>query len=199
MPRRTRMRIGKHLHPIFIDHRPVRHILQPDAQLDDIFRLRATGLQNFSHIGEHLRALRVHPFGDLAGAGILSEDSATDQKRTHAAGIRDRIDVLQAGDFNADTIAHFSSVPSTSFRPGADAMRAAASPGSALFEETYVPIVGALGRLLTAAEQAGLVRAGLDPDDVILALAGLWEIDPRTDWKAKASRLYDLVFTGLRA
>ena len=81
----------------------------------------------------------------------------------------------------------------------ADAMRAAASPGSDLFEETYAPIVGALGRLLAAAEQAGLVRAGLDPDDVILALAGLWEIDPRTDWKARASGLYDLVFTGLRA
>jgi len=68
--------------------------------------------------------------------------------------------------------------------------------GSPLFEETYSPIVGALGRLLAAAEQAGYVRAGLD---LILALAGLWEIDPRTDWKARASRLYDLVFRGLRA
>jgi len=47
--------------------------------------------------------------------------------------------------------------------------------------------------------QAGIVRAGLDPDDVILALAGLWEIDPATDWKARARTLYDLVFTGLKA
>jgi hypothetical protein len=46
---------------------------------------------------------------------------------------------------------------------------------------------------------AGVVRAGLDPDDVILALAGLWEIDPATDWKARARALYDLVFTGLKA
>jgi AcrR family transcriptional regulator len=81
----------------------------------------------------------------------------------------------------------------------ADAIRAAAAPASALFEETYAPIVGALGRLLTACEQAGVVRAGLDPDDVILALAGLWEIDPGSDWKARASSLYELVFTGLRA
>ena len=80
----------------------------------------------------------------------------------------------------------------------ADAIRAAASPGSELFEETYSPIVGALGKLLAAAEQAGAVRYGLDPDDVILALAGLWEIDPSTDWKARAARLYELVFTGLR-
>jgi AcrR family transcriptional regulator len=80
----------------------------------------------------------------------------------------------------------------------ADAIRAAASPSSELFQETYTPIVGALGRLLTAAEQAGAIRHGLDPDDVILALAGLWEIDPSTDWKARAARLYDLVFAGLR-
>jgi hypothetical protein len=59
--------------------------------------------------------------------------------------------------------------------------------------------VAALGKVLTAAEQAGVVRPGLDPDDVILALAGLWEIDPATDWKARAATLYDLVFTGLKA
>jgi AcrR family transcriptional regulator len=80
----------------------------------------------------------------------------------------------------------------------ADAIRAAASPGTALFDETYAPIVGALARLLAAAEQAGAVRPGLDAELVILALAGLWEIDPRTDWKARAARLFELVFTGLR-
>jgi hypothetical protein len=80
----------------------------------------------------------------------------------------------------------------------ADAIRAAASPSSELFEETYAPIVGALSRLLAAAEQAGAIRHGLDPDDVVLALAGLWEMDPGTDWKARAARLYELVFAGLR-
>jgi hypothetical protein len=80
----------------------------------------------------------------------------------------------------------------------AQAIRAAASPGSALFEETYSPIVAALGKVL-AGEQAGVVRPGLDPDDVILALAGLGEIDPATDWKTRARTLYDLVFTGLKA
>ena len=81
----------------------------------------------------------------------------------------------------------------------ADAIRAAASPGTALFDETYAPIVSALGRLLAAAEEARVVRPGLDPDDVILALAGLWEIDPATDWRARAAALYELVFAGLRA
>ena len=39
----------------------------------------------------------------------------------------------------------------------------------------------------------------LTQNDVILALAGLWEIDPATDWKARARTLYNLVFTGLKA
>ena len=68
-----------------------------------------------------------------------------------------------------------------------------------LFAETYQPIVAALGRLLSAAEAAGVVRAGLNPDDVILAFAGLWEIDPASDWKTRARALYRLVFTGLEA
>lgn len=81
----------------------------------------------------------------------------------------------------------------------ADALRAATGSGTALFAETYDPIVAALERLLVAAEYAGTVRPGLDPHNVILALAGLWEIDPATDWQARARQLYDLIFTGLQA
>ena len=81
----------------------------------------------------------------------------------------------------------------------ADALRTATGPGTPLFAETYELIVAALAKLLSAAERAGVVRPGLDPDDVILALAGLWEIDPASDWKTRARRLYDLVFTGLKA
>ena len=80
----------------------------------------------------------------------------------------------------------------------AEALRAATS-SDPLFIDTYDAIVGALGRLLAAAEAAGQIRAGLDPNDVILALAGLWEIDPQSDWRAKARRLYSVVFTGLRS
>ena len=80
----------------------------------------------------------------------------------------------------------------------AEAIRVASHSTSGLFTEAYAPIVGALSRLLAAAEAAGVVRAGLDPDDVILALAGLWQIDPQTDWKARAAGLYELVLSGLQ-
>jgi hypothetical protein len=81
----------------------------------------------------------------------------------------------------------------------ADALRTATGPGPTQFADTYELIVAALAKLLSAAERAGVVRPHLDPDDVILALVGLWEIDPASDWKTRTRRLYDLVFTGLTA
>ena len=39
---------------------------------------------------------------------------------------------------------------------------------------------------------------GCDADDTILALAGLWQLDPTSDWRGRAMRLYRLVIDGLR-
>jgi AcrR family transcriptional regulator len=81
----------------------------------------------------------------------------------------------------------------------ADALRKAASPGSDLSStDTYTAIVAALDRLLRANIAAGTLRPGLDADDVILALAGLWQLDPASDWSAQAQRIYDIVLGGLR-
>jgi hypothetical protein len=33
----------------------------------------------------------------------------------------------------------------------------------------------------------------------MLAVTGLWQLDPRRDWPARARRLLDLVMDGLRA
>ena len=81
----------------------------------------------------------------------------------------------------------------------ADALRKAASPGSDLSStDTYGAIVAALDRLLQANISAGTLRPGLDADDVILALAGLWQLDPASDWRAQAQRIYDIVLSGLQ-
>jgi AcrR family transcriptional regulator len=80
----------------------------------------------------------------------------------------------------------------------ADALRKATTPGSDLSStETYDSIVAALDRLLQANISAGTLRPGLDADDVILALAGLWQLDPAGDWKAQAQRIYEIVLSGL--
>jgi AcrR family transcriptional regulator len=81
----------------------------------------------------------------------------------------------------------------------ADALRKATTPGSDLSStQTYGAIVAALDRLLQANISAGTLRPGLDADDVILALAGLWQLDPASDWEAQAQRIYDIVLSGLR-
>jgi AcrR family transcriptional regulator len=81
----------------------------------------------------------------------------------------------------------------------ADALRKATTPGSDLSStETYSAIVAALDRLLQANISAGTLRPGLDADDVILALAGLWQLDPASDWKAQTQRIYDIVLSGLQ-
>jgi AcrR family transcriptional regulator len=81
----------------------------------------------------------------------------------------------------------------------ADALRKATTPGSDLSStDIYSTIVAALDRLLQANVSAGTLRPGLDADDVILALAGLWQLDPAGDWKAQAQRIYDIVLSGLQ-
>jgi AcrR family transcriptional regulator len=81
----------------------------------------------------------------------------------------------------------------------ADALRKATTPGSDLSStDTYGAIVAALDRLLQANISAGTLRPGLDADDVILALAGLWQLDPASDWRAQAERIYDIVLSGLQ-
>ena len=61
----------------------------------------------------------------------------------------------------------------------ADALHSATSDG--LAGETYGPLVGAITVLLTACEQDGCIRPGIDPDDVLLLLGFLWRIDPGPD------------------
>jgi AcrR family transcriptional regulator len=81
----------------------------------------------------------------------------------------------------------------------ADALREVTTPGSDLSStETYGAIVAALDLLLQANVRAGTLRSELDADDVILALAGLWQLDPDSDWRGQARRIYDIVLGGLR-
>lgn len=80
----------------------------------------------------------------------------------------------------------------------ADALRKATTPGSDLSStDTYTAIVEALDRLLQANIAAGTLRPGLAAEDVILALAGLWQLDPAGDWKGQAQRIYAIVLSGL--
>ncbi|GAA1888446.1 TetR/AcrR family transcriptional regulator [Streptantibioticus ferralitis] len=81
----------------------------------------------------------------------------------------------------------------------ADAMRQATSAHGSLAKLGHGPVTSAVTLLLKANEEAGTIRPGVTPDDFVLAIAGLWQIDPHGDWQARAGRLLDLVMDGLRA
>jgi AcrR family transcriptional regulator len=57
----------------------------------------------------------------------------------------------------------------------------------------------ALTTLLAAGAAEGSVRAGVDPYDLLMALGGITMIADAEDQRALASRLIDLLLTGVRA
>ncbi|MBD0421290.1 TetR/AcrR family transcriptional regulator [Streptomyces sp. TRM S81-3] len=81
----------------------------------------------------------------------------------------------------------------------ADAIRKATSGPGSPAKPGNAPVTTAAEMLLRANEEAGTIRPGMTADDLFLAIAGLWQIDPRGDWQPRAARLLDLVMDGLRA
>ncbi|MFI7009461.1 TetR/AcrR family transcriptional regulator [Streptomyces sp. NPDC050145] len=80
----------------------------------------------------------------------------------------------------------------------AEALCAATSARGAFKSLAQGPLTQALELLLAANDRAGTIRPGVSPDDFMLAIAGLWQIDPHSDWEPRAARLLDLVMDGLR-
>ncbi|NED84999.1 TetR/AcrR family transcriptional regulator [Streptomyces sp. SID11233] len=81
----------------------------------------------------------------------------------------------------------------------AEALRTTVSRQGGLARLGHGPVTGAVTLLLDANEKAGTIRPGLSAEDFLLAIAGLWQIDPHSDWPPRAARLLDLVMDGLRA
>ncbi|WP_369240606.1 TetR/AcrR family transcriptional regulator [Streptomyces sp. R21] len=81
----------------------------------------------------------------------------------------------------------------------AEAMRNAVSAPGGPARPGHNPVIEAAVLLLKANEEAGTIRPGVTPDDFMLAISGLWQLDPHTDWQSRATRLLDLVMDGLRA
>lgn len=81
----------------------------------------------------------------------------------------------------------------------ADAIRQATSAPGGPAKPGHEPITSAAETLLRAGERAGTIRAGVSAEDFLLAIAGLWQIDPGGEWQPRAARLLDLVMDGLRA
>ncbi|WP_037854700.1 TetR/AcrR family transcriptional regulator [Streptomyces sp. NRRL S-340] len=80
----------------------------------------------------------------------------------------------------------------------ADVIRQATSGPGSPAKPGHTTLATAAELLLRAAEEAGTIRPGVSADDFVLAIAGIWQLDPHGDWQSRASRLLDLVMDGLR-
>ncbi|MER6330212.1 TetR/AcrR family transcriptional regulator [Streptomyces sp. NPDC001034] len=80
----------------------------------------------------------------------------------------------------------------------ADAIRQVTGAPGGPAKPAHTPVTDAADLLLRANEEAGTIRPGVTADDFLLAIAGLWQLDPHEDWRPRATRLLDLVMDGLR-
>ncbi len=69
---------------------------------------------------------------------------------------------------------------------------------SQLSQEAYGPVTRAIEVLLLSNEAAGAIRHGFTADDVLLAIDGVYNLDPASEWQPRVARLFDLVVAGLR-
>ncbi|MEV7403016.1 TetR/AcrR family transcriptional regulator [Streptomyces sp. NPDC091267] len=81
----------------------------------------------------------------------------------------------------------------------AEALRTTTGRHGSLAHLGHGPVTEAITLLLKANEEAGTIRPGLTPEDFVLAISGLWQLDPHSDWQPRAARLFDLLMDGLRA
>ena len=65
--------------------------------------------------------------------------------------------------------------------------------------ETYAPVVTAVGRLIDACAADGSLRSDLDPADVLLLMGFLWRAADGPQGKNQARRIMNLVVEGLLA
>ncbi|MDT0492305.1 TetR/AcrR family transcriptional regulator [Streptomyces sp. NPDC012600] len=158
--------------------------LRPDAPLSGIARKAGVGQGTFYRNFPHREALvlEVYRFETQQVADAAAELLAA---RAPEQALREWMDRLarfalaKAG--LADAIRLVTSAPGGPAKPGP------------------APVLAAAETLLRANEEAGTIRPGVTADDFFLAIAGLWQIDPREDWQPRAARLLDLVMDGLRA
>jgi AcrR family transcriptional regulator len=64
--------------------------------------------------------------------------------------------------------------------------------------QTYAPVVGAVGRLLESCEKAGSLRGDLDAADVLLLMGFMWRVAADANGIAQADRLMEMTIAGLR-
>ena len=64
-------------------------------------------------------------------------------------------------------------------------------------QETYAPMLRAVGQLIKACEGSGEIRPGTNPEDFLMFVGLLWRIPPDPAGEARVKRLLAFAFRGL--
>jgi len=63
----------------------------------------------------------------------------------------------------------------------------------------YGAVRNVVERLLEANRAVGAVRTDVAVDDLLLMIAGIWDLDAEGDWRERAEILFDVIMAGLAA
>ncbi|MEZ0092314.1 TetR/AcrR family transcriptional regulator [Streptacidiphilus sp. EB129] len=86
----------------------------------------------------------------------------------------------------------------TTKRGMSDALRALIASGGDPFSHSRAMLTDAITELLRAGTAAGVIRADVEPDDVLFSLSGLSLAAATPEHQARMARLLDLLMDGLR-
>jgi len=78
------------------------------------------------------------------------------------------------------------------------ALKSMVNDNSDLFAQSRADIKESMARLVSAAVEAGLVRADADPEDVLRGMSGFCLFSDQAGWQDQAQRLVGLLVDGLR-
>jgi hypothetical protein len=81
----------------------------------------------------------------------------------------------------------------------ADALRAVIESGRNPYSDTRRMMLEAIGALLGACREAGVIAGDIDPSDILAGVTGVALASGNPDQREQAGRLLDLLVAGLRS
>ncbi len=73
-----------------------------------------------------------------------------------------------------------------------------ASTDGALYTDARAQMSGAMALLLGAAEREGTIRPGVEPEDVLRVMSGIWLVAEGPEWGERSRRMLSLLMDGMR-
>lgn len=153
------------------------------ASLEDIARLAQVGIGTlYRHFPTREHLVEAVYRRELQGLATAAEDLSRD---------------FPPADALAEWMRRFVSYIATK-RGMADSLRILMAGNSALFAETSAIMSRALGKLVTAAADKGVIRRDVDSTDILYLLSSVYSMPDSPEWRERAYRHVTVLVDGLK-